>query len=44
MAARSRPALFAFLFYCAVTIAISWPLVTDPATLTIPNFDVYGNA
>jgi len=39
-----RSAVGAFLLYGALTAAVLWPLVRDPAHTLIPNDDVYGNA
>jgi hypothetical protein len=39
-----RSAVGAFLLYCALTAAVFWPLVRDPAHTLIHNDDVYGNA
>lgn len=44
MGPPSRAAAGAFALYCALTTAVFWPCVRDPAGTLIRNDDVYGNA
>jgi hypothetical protein len=41
---RTQLAAGAFALYCALTAAVFWPCVRDPAGTLIRNDDVYGNA
>jgi hypothetical protein len=44
MKPATRGAGVAFILYCALTAAVFWPLVRDPAGTLVLNDDVYGNA